>query len=38
MPLYKRKYPRWHERAWKQAGIEEWVKEGENKEEDQDME
>ena len=31
MPLYKRKYPRWHDRSWKQAGIELWLAEG-NKE------
>ena len=25
MPLYKRKYPRWHTRAWTTAHIQEWV-------------
>jgi pre-rRNA-processing protein TSR1 len=25
MPLYKRKYPRWHSRAWTQADIEDWI-------------
>ena len=41
MPLYKRKYPRWHTRAWTTAHIQEWVlekHEDEAEEDDQVME
>jgi pre-rRNA-processing protein TSR1 len=27
MPLYKRKYPRWHDKAWREGGVEQWVTE-----------
>lgn len=34
MPLYKRKYPRWHSRAWTSSKVEQWVAEGPIKDED----
>lgn len=37
MALYKRKYPRWFERGWKQSGVEGWQKEGGSAAEDEDM-